>query len=582
MKTVLFRSFGLYLLSTSLNLTAQSPPSVVTDETDKGEDFTVYSQVASATDATGHISYTTNRFTLLENALNYFEDGQWKLSEDIIESFPDGAVARRGPNKAIFSHDLNTDVVFDISAPGGTRLRGGVRAIQLTDLASGKSVVLATVKDKAPGELLPPNQIVFRDAFQGAVHADVVIAWKHNLFVQDIVLRSRPQIPDGVSTDSTVLEIVTEFIEPPRPEIRQQVIIEKDQPEFVNDTIIHFGRLVMIGGNAFAAEGGRAYTVGWNPVTDGTPIRKQWHTLPDSGRTFLLESVRWKDLQPNLEKLEARRDNPVDQSQIRNDRLWPKRLLAFKKRKPLQIASTDYRLGGYMLDLVIIPDQGTPTTFLGTETYYIKTYYGTSLHATFQPGSTIKYKNNAYMYFYDSPIFPTSGANVVFTSRDDDSFGFRIQGVSGEGDSDSDPTDHMANPAIWLHYPPSSWTLSKAQVRWATLGVRYDGTFTASQYIQNSLFQECTTGVSTPSGTFVQLTGVQQCDVITATVGYVAGGMALSPVCDTLVNSAANDLNNFYNGQVAPQQNTQNETAVTVANSKIIAAWMDTNHGHEA
>src|SRR2546427_7242799 len=92
-----------------------------------------------------------NQFTLLENCLNYFEDGQWKESEDLIEPVPDGAVARRGPHKASFSSDLNAAAAFDILTSDGKRLRGGVRAIQLTDLASGKSVTLAKVKASAPG-----------------------------------------------------------------------------------------------------------------------------------------------------------------------------------------------------------------------------------------------------------------------------------------------------------------------------------------------------------------------------------------------------------------------------------------------
>ena len=143
----------------------------------------------------------------------------------------------------------------------------------------------------------------------------------------------------------------------------------------------------MIGGKAFAVDAGRGYTFGWNPDTEGTLVRKKWHTLPDGSRTFLLESITWNDLRSHVDQLEVAQADSGTQPQMTDERVWPKRLLAFKKRKPLQIASTDYRLGGYMLDLVIIPDQGTPTTFLGTETYYIKTYYGTSLHATFQPGS---------------------------------------------------------------------------------------------------------------------------------------------------------------------------------------------------
>ena len=69
---------------------------------------------------------------------------------------------------------MNSEAVFDVQTSDGKRLRGGVRTIQLADVATGKSVSLATVKASAPGELLPPNQIVYRDAFDG-LEADVVL-----------------------------------------------------------------------------------------------------------------------------------------------------------------------------------------------------------------------------------------------------------------------------------------------------------------------------------------------------------------------------------------------------------------------
>ena len=99
------------------------------------------------------------RVLFFENALHYFEDGQWKESRDVIESFPQGALAQYGPNKAIFSPDLNSESVFDVQTSDGRRLRGGVRSIQLTDLTTGRSAVLASLKQAAPGELLPPNQM---------------------------------------------------------------------------------------------------------------------------------------------------------------------------------------------------------------------------------------------------------------------------------------------------------------------------------------------------------------------------------------------------------------------------------------
>jgi hypothetical protein len=151
---------------------------------ERGEDFAVHRSIATLSDASGNVTYRTNQFTLLENGLHYFEDGQWKQSEDLVESFPDGAVARRGPHKAIFSPELNVEAVFDIEMSDRKRLRGGVRAIQLTDIATGQSFILGTVRESVKGRLLPPNQVLYPNAFEGGIEADVLLIWRHNAFLR--------------------------------------------------------------------------------------------------------------------------------------------------------------------------------------------------------------------------------------------------------------------------------------------------------------------------------------------------------------------------------------------------------------
>jgi len=250
---------------------------------ERGEDFAVYRRVNTVAAAGGGATIKTNQFTLLENCLNYFENGQWKESEDVIEPAPGGAVARRGPNKAIFSPDLNSPAVFDIQTSDGKRLRGGVRAIQLTDLATGKSVTLATVKASAPGELVPPNSVVYRDAFDG-LKADVLLVWKHNYFGQDVVLRERPQLPTGMSPDTTRLEILTEMLEAPQPSIRKQMVQAGNSGQLEDDVVIHFGRLAVVMGKAYPVQDDVAWAVGGlNPSDSSSPVLKQWHSLSVGG-----------------------------------------------------------------------------------------------------------------------------------------------------------------------------------------------------------------------------------------------------------------------------------------------------------
>jgi hypothetical protein len=66
---------------------------------ERGKDFAVYRKVTVFTNQAGQTVFATNQFTLLENNLHYLENEEWKRSEDLIESFPDGAVAQRSAGR---------------------------------------------------------------------------------------------------------------------------------------------------------------------------------------------------------------------------------------------------------------------------------------------------------------------------------------------------------------------------------------------------------------------------------------------------------------------------------------------------
>ncbi|MCL5098675.1 MAG: hypothetical protein M1608_14330 [Candidatus Omnitrophica bacterium] len=163
----------------------------------------------------------------------------------MIQVYPSGAVADQGPDKALFSPDLNAPAVFDLQLSDGIRLRGGIRAIRLTDTALDQSVTVATVKASAPGELVPPNQIVHSRCFIGLA-ADVVLVWKHNAFSQSVIFQERPILPEGFSPDSIRLEVLTEWIEASEPTRCQATVNPLDQPTLVDDVTIGWGSSVML------------------------------------------------------------------------------------------------------------------------------------------------------------------------------------------------------------------------------------------------------------------------------------------------------------------------------------------------
>jgi hypothetical protein len=497
---------------------------------DHGQDFAVYQTVLANTNEAGQTRFLTNRFTLLETCGFYQDDGAWQRSENVIESFAEGAVAQRGPNKAVFSSDLNSAAVFDITTSGGERLRGGVRTIQLTDVATGRSAVLGTVR-ATPAELLPPNRLVYRNGFQG-IEADVLLVWKHHAFSQNVILRQRPELPPEMNPDTTRLEVVTEFVETPVPVLNEGVVQTPGQPDLVEHVTIGLGPLLAVRGRAFPVAGEAALDLsGGLRAEAGVVVIKQWHELQDA-RRFVIESASWREIEPYLQELPVaqRADNAAPaKQQVAQTRVWPRTPDAVAKRGPVQVASLPYRPDGFLVD-VELSGSSYSYTFLTGETYYIANSFtvgpGT---ATWEHGCVIKYNLNAYLLVYGPLLFPATQQTPVFTSKDDDSFGDKITGSTGN------PT-YAAAQALWIYYVPFYTVINNARIRWAQRGVQYDANsgVPVTHWLTDSLFERCQTGVyrNLPSGS-LNLVNVTKCNVTTplAGYGYYSGTMTDAPFC---------------------------------------------------
>lgn len=509
------------------------------------EDRAVFAKIVETRDTNGRPLFLTNRYTLLENALSYQENGEWRASEDIIESFPDGAIARRGPHKAIFSHDLNADAVFDIQASDGVRLRGGIRSIHLTDSGNGRSVLIGAVKPTVPAELLPPNRIVFRDAFQGQIRADVLIVWRHNSFAQDLVLRSRPVLPAGFAPETTRVEIATEFLQPPQPQIQEDILRRAGRPDLPDHRFIRLGKLDIIGGRAFPVEAGAGFSIGSGPASgDATPVLKQWETLPD-GRKFLIESISWEELSPHLDNLAVAAADSVNglwKDEVLLAKVIPERKHSVLERKSVQLASTTYDPTGFLVDWVLVPET-SPTTFNAGETYIVRTSYYTG-SATFQPGCVVKNYSLGRIYLTGSFSLPDTFQSCVFTSTDDDGFGVRFPGNANPyvPASDGDPSTGRPNALLEVSSLYSSTEIRNSLFRWGYYGLAYSQTAAfANHVVRNCRFENFQTGshaalyIYTPTSSTVSLVSSDK-----ANVNQDVYNVQSSPVSGTLATA------NFY------------------------------------
>jgi hypothetical protein len=551
-----------------------------------GEDFAVYERVTATVDAIGRPTLTTNRFTLLGNNLHYRENGEWKRSEDLIESFPGGAVARRGPNQAIFATDLNTDAVFDIQMVDGKRLRGGPRGLRLVDTSTGAGMVVATVRESAPGELLPPDRVVYRDAFDGLA-ADAVCVWRHNQFIQDVVLRHAPPLPDGFNPATTHFEILTEFIEAPEPVVHPKPVEAAGEAVLPDHAVIDFGRLAIVVGHAFPVGEETALAIGvFGPPDDSerTPVRKEWKSVGD-GRAYLIESVAWEDVRNYLRLLADVPSKAEDAAgpQVAVAPTWPKRPPVVTRSRPMELAQAPYTPQGYVVDFVTLPNSPLTTTFLSGVTYYLADSYYTGSAVTFQAGTCLKFKNGKYLLLYGPVDFPSGGAKVVFTSRNDNAYGERIVGVAGEIDSNGDPTLHRASCAFWSYYVNFNTTVRNARFRWAAKGIHFDansGVVVAHQ-VQDTVFEQSAAGLvnNLPAGATASLSNVKHCSVTTplSGSGYNTSGTMVEDcgvVSVVRVNDPAQDSSSGD-----PNKNSQSECSfVVVDSSRIVAAFFDTHH----
>ena len=234
------------------------------------------------------------------------ERGEWIESKEEIEIFQGAAVARQGQHSVIFAAQLNSPGAIDLLAPDGKRFRSHILGLAYTDYASGKSVMIAEVKDSI-GAVLPPNQIIYQDALAGDCVADVRYSYTKSAFEQDIILLTAPPPPEAYgfpNGGSTVrLEAWTEFIELPEGTMSPVVLKQENDPAMrrqmaepdLIDQRLDWGVMKMEQGMAFPL--GDADPFGGASVPTGKSMERI------DGRVFLIEKVDYRDIREHLKAL---------------------------------------------------------------------------------------------------------------------------------------------------------------------------------------------------------------------------------------------------------------------------------------
>lgn len=177
-----------------MRATTNGAPSATYVVGEQGANHRTWLKVLKTTDLKGHTLFDTNvAYVELASGLNYKDPvtGNWLLSREEIDTYPGGAIAQYGQHKVIFADNLNTSGAIDLQTPDGKDLQSDILGLGYYDSASGKSVLIAQVKD-CQGQIVNSNQIIYSDAFVG-VRANVRYTYTRAGLEQDVVLLAQPQ-----------------------------------------------------------------------------------------------------------------------------------------------------------------------------------------------------------------------------------------------------------------------------------------------------------------------------------------------------------------------------------------------------
>jgi len=428
---------------------------------DSGPHHRVWQTVTLSIDDNGKEVAVTNSFTELATGLSYInpKTGKWAESQESFEIARTGeAIAAKGQMQVILAPNINSGGSVDLLTPDEKRFVSNPMGVSYYDSATGKTVLIAEVKD-CVGQQVAPNIILYDDAFtelKGAIR----YTYTRLGFSQDIILYQKPPSPAdwGLDPATCTLDFYSEFHTAPVPEKSVQLIA----PNLADETL-DFGQSRIGQGSAYFL----------SQELDSVQVAKQWTTL--EGRTFLIESVHYDSVLPLLEKLQAavrKKDEGEFAKKLLPNR---KELLAHvetkKSRRNGEVAAIqpgrlDPR-SAFVLDYTTLNTSQTNYVFRPDSTYYCSgsvSLYGTN--TVFIGGTVLKYNTGATLTV-NTPVTCQGGLYrpVIMTAKDDQTVGANVGGGALSG--------YYATTALFIDASASSTnvTLQNLRVAYAQTAV---------------------------------------------------------------------------------------------------------------
>jgi hypothetical protein len=231
----------------------------------------VVQTVTSGTGRDGRTIQRTNSYREIATGMHYQENGEWKGTKPLIQSFDRGAIARFGPHKVIFANNLNTAGAIDVQTRDGKNLRSHVLGLAYFDSSNGKSVLIAGLKDSL-GQIVGSNTVVYPEVFSG-VKADVRFTYRRSGLEQDVILRSQPPSPKnwGLNPETSRLEVWTEFLNPSEPRKQRR---GKAGVNAFEDQDLKFRAMRWGAGKAFSNNESAIFQAGFDAMPDNATRQK--------------------------------------------------------------------------------------------------------------------------------------------------------------------------------------------------------------------------------------------------------------------------------------------------------------------
>ncbi len=407
--------------------------------TEKGSDYQVRERVVVVTDEQGRTREEVRSLVELGSNLNYWDPtlGDWARAEAVIEPTRGGAIARKGAQQVKFPRRLNSRGGVQIRNPDGQELQANVLGLVYRHERSGRQVSIARVK-QSQGELLPPNQVLYRDAFDG-VQADVLYEYRLLGVVQDVILREKLPSPSEfgfASNEGVTLEVVTEWLTDANVEVTDRTVGQRlpRAGREVKDQNIRIGVMEFGNGIGFPTQTDQ-------PLVDSFDVKKRWETR--GNRKLLYEAIDLPTVANLLAQLPARAGRPVGRPGNNNAGVASEELpapalaAADRNAAPLAVGTDDVKSRpgltiDYLVEITSSSGQWN-RHFASGVTYWLKETIALRGNTVFEGGAVIKLADGRITYTKDGSVeFRSTPYNpVIFTSETDDSVGIATGVGSG-------------------------------------------------------------------------------------------------------------------------------------------------------